>query len=194
MSRWFGSVDMRGAPPAAVEVVVQVGRLLDQTQPTLVQPARSWIKVRGRGWPPPELGPPDWPPSAVPDWPDCDTGIRLGHATDSEVDITIGVGRQHAVVGGMGGRITLSVTSDAGVQDVVGHVANALRAQYVWENHYRGQRLVRSEVACVGIHVDGTEGRHVHQSFRARRAWLHLPRSPRVERRVVTFGLQREYP
>ena len=193
MSRWFGSVDMAGAPPAAVDVVAQLKRLLDQTRPTLLQPDRSWIKARGRGWPPPELDWPDLPPSPVPDWPDCEIGIRLGHATDSEADITVGVGRRHAVVGGIGGRITLPVTTDAGVQDVVDEVGNALRTQYEWEEHYRGHRLVRWELASVGTQVHGTEGRHVHRSFRARRAWLHLPGQARVERRVVTYGLQGDH-
>jgi hypothetical protein len=190
VSLWFGSVDMRGAIPAGVDVVAQLERLLDQTQPTLVQRDRSWIKARGRGWPPPELVPPDLPLNALSDWPECEIGIRLGHATDSEADITVGVGRNHAVVGALGGRITLPVTNDAGVLDVVDEAGNALRAQYVWEEHYRGQRLLRWELAAVGIHVDGTEGRHVHRSFRARRAWLHLSRPTRVARRVVTYGLQ----
>jgi hypothetical protein len=192
VSRWFGSVDIGVAPPAAVDVVAELGRLLDQIRPTLLQPDRSWIKARGRGWPLPELVPPELPPDALPDWQDCEIGIRLGHATDPEADITVGVGRQHAVVGSIGGRITLSVTTDAAVKYAVDLAGNALRAQYVWEEHYRGQTLVRSEVASVGIQVDGTEGRHVHRSFRARRAWLRLAQSPRVERRVVTFGLQGE--
>lgn len=184
---------MSGAPPAAVEVVTGVERLLDQTRPTLLQSERSWVKTRGSGWPPPELIRPELRSHAVPDWSDCDIGIRIGHDTDSELDITIGVGRRHAVVGGTGGRITLPVTSHAGVQEVVDLVDNALHTQYVWENHFRGQRLVRWEEASVGIDVEGTEGRHVHRSFRARRAWLRLLQSPRVERRVVTYGLQSEH-
>lgn len=193
VSQWFGSVDMSGAPPAAASVIAGLERLLEDTQPTLVQPARSWIKARGRGWPPPELvPPPEVPLSALPDRPDCDIGIRIGHATDREADITVGVGPRVAVVGCMEGRITIPVTSDAGISEVVGQAANALRAQYVWEDHYRGPRLVRSEVAYVGISIEGTEGRHVHKSFRARRAWLHRSRPPRVERRVVTYGLQGE--
>jgi hypothetical protein len=192
VSRWFGTVDMSGAPPAAVEVIAALEQLLDQMRPTRLQPACSWIKARGRGWPPPEFVPPDWPGNAVPDWPDCDIGIRLGHDTDPEADITVGVGLHDAVVGCFGGRVTLPVTSNAGVHKVVGLAGNALRAEYVWEDHYRGHRHVRSDVAYVGTHIDGTEGRHVHQSFRARRSWLHLLSPPRVERRVVTYGLQGE--
>jgi hypothetical protein len=194
VSHWFGSVDMGGAPPTAVAVLAGLERLLQNTQPTLVQPARSWIKARGRGWPPPELvPPPEVPPSPVSDWPDCDIGIRIGHVTEPKVDITIGVGPRDAVVGCMGGRITIPVTSDAWIGEVVSQAANALRARYVWEDHYRGHKLVWSEVAYVGIHIDGTEGRHVHTSFRARRAWLHRSRPPCVERRVITYGLQGEH-
>ncbi len=191
VSRWFGSVDMSEAPPAAVAVVTRLERLLDDTQPSLLQPSRSWIKSRGRGWPPPELVPPDTPRDAVPDWADSDIGIRIGHDTDSEADITVGVGHQDAVVGCFGGRITLPVTSDSGIHEVVKLAEDALRAQYVWEAHYRGGKLVQSEVAYVGIHVNGMEGRQVIQSLHTWTAWLPLPRT-RVERRVVTYGLQSE--
>ena len=189
VSRWFGSVDMDEAFPAAVAVVAGLERLLEETQPSLVQPARSWIRSRCRGWPPPELVWPDTSPSAEPDWPDCEVGIRLGHATDAEADITVGVGPRGAVVGCLDGWMSVSLMDRSWIDEVVNLTDNALRAQYVWEEHYRGRKCVRSELAYVGVSVDGTQGRHVKQAFQARTAWWHLPHQARVERRVVTYGL-----
>jgi hypothetical protein len=196
MSRWFGSVDMPGATPAAVAVETGLERLFDDTQPALVQPSRSWIKAKGRGWPPPDLVPPDLPPSALPDWADCEVGIRIGHDTDPEADITVGVASAHAVVGCLGGRMLVTPgdgsASRLWTDEVLVLVGHALRAQYVWEHYYRGMQCVGWALVYDGVHVTGTEGRQVIQAVRARRRPFRRREPDRAERRVVTYGLQAE--
>ncbi len=162
MSRWFGSVDMAGASAAASTVINGLERLLDDTEPAQLQPSRSWIKTKGRGWPPPELVPPDSPPNALPDWVDCELGIRIGHDTEPEADITVGVGSAHAVVGCLGGRMLLA--QDNGTVDrpwtdeVFALVEHPLRAQYIWERQYDGARCVRWALVNDGVHVSGRTG------------------------------------
>lgn len=191
---WFGTVDMADPSPAAVQVVRGLERLLDDTRPKLLQPQRSWIKTNGRGWPPPELQPPPEVPTGVmPGWVDCALGVRIGHATDVDADITVGIAARHAIVGRFGGRGHFSPfpgdMADTWIDLVVQEVSLGLYTEYVWEREYRGAKCVRSQVGYVEVLPDGTRSRHMVRGFHTRTAWLRVPKVTRMERRVVTYGL-----
>ncbi len=195
---WFGTIDMADPSPAAVQVVRGLERLLDDTRPRLLQPKRSWIRTNGRGWPPPELlPPPEVPTGALPGFVDSGIGIRIGHETDVEADITVGVAAKHATVARFGGRGHFSPfpgdTAETWIDRVVQEVSLALRTEYVWEREYRGAKCVRSMVGYVEVLPDGTRSRHMVRGFRTRTAWLRLPKVTRVERRVVTYGLANQH-
>jgi len=188
---------MGGASPAAFAVVRGVERLLDDAHPRLLQPQRSWVRTKGRGWPPSELmPPPEVPPGVLPGWAECEVGIRIGHDTDVEADITVGIGAHHAIVARLGGRSHFSPREGAAagnwIDEAVEEVSHGLHAEYVWERQFRGSRCVRSELGCFGMLDDGARGRHMVRGFRTRTAWLRLPRLTRVERRVVTYALRNQ--
>jgi hypothetical protein len=168
---WFGSVELAGAPPPAVEVVAELVRMLDVVAPAFLDGERSQVTTESGGW-------------------DLPVEVLLAHAADEAADVTVAVGADQALVAwltthehvyaadGGGARPWTAVVADC--------VAAILRGEYEVQDGYWGWRLVRSSV------VDVASGRVVSETGGL--LGLLLPRRmTTVRRRRVDYGCRGAY-
>lgn len=120
--RWFGTVDLGDTPTSpALANVLRVVQLLDQLQPTAIDPVRSSIR--------PE------------DWPDLGKTLTLElvHSEDEDGVITVLLGDGQAVVSWYGDHEHLPRDVPVGddmVDDLLDTIGSVLRGRYEVEEDY----------------------------------------------------------
>jgi hypothetical protein len=173
--RWFSSVDLNGAPDAAVRVIRELVRMLDQVQPQLLDPGRCRVRSSDPGGRP----------------RDRTVEIALAHLTEPDSDVSVVVDSDGAVVYWLGAHEHVDASDDAARRPwttVVVDVAHSvLRGAYAVENHYRGNLLVRMKIIDT---ADPNGPRVVEDQGSLLTAWIPWPRMSRIELRRVDFGLR----
>ncbi len=166
--RWFGSVDLRGAPDAALSVIHELVRMLDETQPQLLDQRRSHVRSSG----------------------DRTVEIELAHQTESDCDVSVAVDSDQAVVSWLSAHEHVdesdAVAGRPWTTVVVDVVHSVLRGEYEVENHYWRKRLLRTKIIDTG----DPAGPRVMEEQGPLLALLPWPRVTHVARRRVDFGLR----
>lgn len=171
VNRWFSSVVTAGAPAAALSVVDELVRMLDQAQPTLLDPERSVIGPAGTTW------------------PEYDWLIRITHKSYADAAISIAVDKDHAVVSWSNAHE--HVYSEDGTAErpwmtvVVDAVAAVLRGEYVVETRYKGDRPVRATILDM---ADPDAPRMVSEVGTLLSSWFPWPRVTQIERSRLSYG------
>lgn len=166
--RWFATTSFDGASAPVTAAIRELLTMLDAVQPTALDLQRSHIVNLGH------------------DWAEYEVEVLFAHR-DDEADVTLALGPAGALVAwltthehvypqdGSGERSWTTVVVDA--------VAALLRGEYVVEEHYRGDALVKTTVR--DLVDDGREVTTTGSLF----ALLPILRCvDRVERRTIDFG------
>lgn len=172
--RWFASVDLEGASPSLPAVLDELIRMLDRVQPGDIAPERSWVGSGRSEW-------------AV----ESAVVVHLGHRSDESLDIEVVVGHDEAIVAWLSAHE--HVYSDDWTLDrpwttvVVDVVASVLRGEFLIEDRYHGDELVRTRIIDI---VDGGE-QVISESgtlLGGVKTRLFPRRGTRLERRRVDYG------
>jgi hypothetical protein len=142
--------------------------MLDAVQPTALDRERSHIRLEGHGW------------------HEYEVEVLMAHRDDQEADVTLAIGADGALVS------WLTTHDHVYPQDgsterpwttvVVDATAAILRGEYVVEEHYRGDKLMKTKVRDV---VES--GRTVTETGSLLALLPLLRRMDRVERRSIGF-------
>ena len=166
--RWFAATSLEGVSTPVVAAVRELLRMLDAVQPTALDRHRSHIVTSGHGW------------------HEYEAEVLLAHRDGDEADVTLAAGPAGALVSwltthehvypkdGIGERPWTTVAVDA--------VAGVLRGEYVVEEHYRGERLIKTTVRDLR---DGE--RAVTTTGSLLNLLPSLRRVDRVEGRTISF-------
>lgn len=170
LEQWFSEVDLGQDPtPAATAVMAQLAKALNHLRPASLDRHRSTICASGHGW-----------------LMDNSVVAHLAHASEPDSDVDIVVGDREAIISwstahehvypedGDRQRPWTTVVIDA--------VAAILRGEYLIEEHWRGERLIKVRL----IDKAGSDERHLSTTG-SLLGWLPSRRPDRIERRVVSF-------
>lgn len=126
-SRWFASIDIEGAPASAGRLVDQIEGLLDQLEPTRLDPGRSTVRTGSSG-----------------------TDVFLAHSSEPIADIQVsfsdGSGTMWALNHHDEFYSLASDPSDQWTDDIVESVAEVLRRHYVIEVFTWRGRDIRTRI------------------------------------------------
>jgi hypothetical protein len=167
-ARWFATApDDQPSGPVGV-VLAELLRMLDAVRPKAMDRERSHVLLEGHGW------------------HEYEAEIVIAHRDDEDAEITLAVGAHGALLSwltthdhiyrqdGRSERPWTTVAVDA--------TAAVLRGEYVVEEHYRGDKLLKTRVRDV---VE--KGRTVAESGSPLALLPFFRRTDRVERRSIDF-------
>jgi hypothetical protein len=138
LSRWFAvvEVDDDRIQGPAVTCLRELVDMLDAVDPSRVDQRRSGVRSHGHGW-----------------TVEAGVEVHLAHDTDESADVRLVIGERDAIVDWLSTHEhVLPEEGDEGrpwTAMVVDVVAAAIRGEYEVEQHYRGDRLIKTRIVDV---------------------------------------------
>lgn len=172
MDRWFSTVDVEDGhfSEPVEDALRQLVEMLDALDPVRLDRDRSSIRSRGHGW------------------KEHSVAVELVHDSDPDADLSIALDAQGAIVewldthehvlpdDGDVSRAWTTIVSDV--------VAAALRGEYEVEQHYRGERLIKTRIVDVARPESPRDLGTTGSLF----GWLR-PGPSRVDRKRLDYGI-----
>ncbi len=167
-SRWFAVAETQGASVAVDEVLRELLTMLDKVRPAALDRDRSHVVVDGH------------------DWFEYEAEVLLAHRDNYQADVTLAVGAKDALLSWLGVHDHIYPEDGSAERPwtavVADTVAAVLRGEYVVEDHYRGDRLVKTVVRDVA-----DRGRSVLTIGSPMALLPFFARAGRIDRRSTDF-------
>jgi hypothetical protein len=167
-SRWFRTVSVQGASEPVMSVLRELVAMLNAVQPTALDRDRSHVVVDDH------------------DWIEYEVEVLLAHRADDEATVTLAVGAGGALLSWLNTHDHIYPEDGSSERPwtnvVVDAVAAVLRGEYEVEDHYRGDKFVKTTVRDL---VDAGQTVTIMGSILSLLPFFG--RVDRVERRSVSF-------
>jgi hypothetical protein len=171
LDRWFGEVSLRSdLDLSATSFLAELTTMLGSLRPALMDTARSTVRQSER---------------------DLGVEIEIAHQVDPDASISGILGDEGGIIFWLSAHEHLfpdEAPVDRGWTTVaVDAIAEILCGEYVVEDHYRGKRLLKTQI----INVADPSKEHVMETIGTPFALIPWPGPKRVERRRIDFGAHR---